>query len=78
MAGWIGLRRNVLFVLSTVKADRDENGNYLIFGEPIIIGLDLNEVVVPAGTMYSVAGERRFLAALLNETSYGTAVTVIS
>ena len=78
MAGWFGLRRHVLFVLSTVNADRDEDGNYLIFGEPIIVGLDPDEVVVSAGTMYTVGGQAHSLAALLKSTSYGIAVTVIS
>lgn len=62
--GWFGLRRHVLFVLSPVNADRDENGNYLIFGDPIVVGLDPDEVVVPAGAMYSVGGRRCSVADL--------------
>jgi hypothetical protein len=31
LTGWFGLRQQVLFALSTVNADRDEDGNYLIF-----------------------------------------------
>jgi hypothetical protein len=77
MLGWFGLRSHVLFALSTVNADRDEAGNYLIFGEPIVVGLDPEEVVVPSGAMYSVAGRRYSVANLLNSTSYGMAVNVV-
>jgi hypothetical protein len=78
MTGWFGLRRHLLFVLSTINADRDEDGNYLIFGDPIAVGLDPDEVVVPAGAMYMVDGRAYSVPALLNSTSYGMAVTVIS
>jgi hypothetical protein len=40
MAGWFCLRRHLLFALSAVNTDRDEDGNYLIFGEPIVVGID--------------------------------------
>ena len=78
MTGWFGLRRHLLFALSTVNADCDEDGNYLIFGEPIVVGLDPEEVLVPTGAMYTVGGRTCSVAALLNGTSYGIAVTVIS
>ena len=77
MTGWFGLRRHLLFALSTANADRDEDGNYLIFGEPIVVGLDPEEVLVPAGAMYTVGGRACSVADLLNSTSYGVAVIVI-
>lgn len=75
--GWLGNPEHVLFVLRTVGADRDEDGNFLIFGEPVISGLD-GDVLVLSGAEYSVCGKRANLAALLADTSYGTSVTVIS
>ena len=78
MTGWFGLRRHLLFALSTVNADRDEDSNYLILGEPIVVGLDPDEVLVPSSAMYTADGRACSVAALLNSTSYGMAVTVIS
>ena len=75
--GWIGDPEQLLHVLRTVGADRDGEGNFLVFGEAPITGLD-GDVVVPGGTEYAVGGKRQNLAALLRDTSYGTSVTVIS
>jgi hypothetical protein len=76
-AGWMGHPREVLSVLHTVGADRDEEGNFLIYGEPVITGLD-GDNVVSAGVEYSVGGKRANLAAMLNSTSYGLRnITVI-
>ena len=75
--GWFGLRQHLLFALSTINADRDEDGNYMIFGEPIVVGLDPDEVLVPAGAMYTADGRAYSVAALRGSTSYGMAVTVI-
>jgi hypothetical protein len=75
--GWIGEPEQVLHVLGIAGADRDEEGNFLIFGEPVISGLT-GDMVVPAGSEYAVGGKRANLAALLASTSYGTRVTVIS
>lgn len=77
MTGWFGLRCHLLFALSTVNADRDEDSKYLIFAEPIVVGLDPDEVLVPSQAMYSVDGRAHSVANLLNSTSYGMAVTVI-
>lgn len=74
--GWFGSADQVLYVLRTVKADCDEDGNVMIYGQNIVHGLDPQEVVVPAGTEYSVEGKRFNLAALLGSTSYGTSVKV--
>lgn len=75
--GWIGDPEQLLHVLRTVGADRDAEGNFLVFGEPVIAGLT-GDVVVPAGAEYSVGGKRANIAALLADTSYGTQVTVIA
>lgn len=75
--GWIGDPEQLLHVLRTVQADRDREGNFLIFGEPVFIGLT-GEAVVSAGAEYSVQGRWQNLAALLSATSYGVSVTVIS
>ena len=55
----------------------DEEGNFLIHGEPVFRGLT-GETLVPAGAEYSVGGKRANLAALLSSTSYGKSITVIS
>ena len=75
--GWLGNPEQLLHMLRTVGADTDPDGNFLIFGEPVISGLD-GDVVVPAGAEYAVGGKRANLAALLADTSYGTTVKVIS
>jgi hypothetical protein len=75
--GWIGDPEQLLFVLGLFGADRDGKGNFLIFGEPVFIGLT-GEALVPAGAEYSVQGQRQNLAGLLATTSYGVSVTVIS
>ena len=49
----------------------------MIFGELIAVGLDLDEVLVSSTAMYTVARRVCSLAALLNSTGYGMAVTVI-
>lgn len=75
--GWIGEPEQLLHVLHTVGADRDEKGSFLVFGEPVISGLT-GDVVVPAGAECSIRGRRVNIAALLADTSYGTKVTVIA
>ena len=75
--GWIGDPEQLLYVLGLAQADRDEEGNFLIYCEPVIKGLT-GDVVVPSGAEYSVSGKRANLASLLSATSYGTRVTVIS
>ncbi len=75
--GWFGHPEQLLYVLGTVNADRDEDGNFLIFTEPVITGLD-GDVVVPAGVEYAVGEKRANLAALMRATSYGVSVTVIA
>ena len=75
--GWLGEPDHVLYVLGTVNADRDEEGNFLIYGEPLFTGLD-GGMLVPSATEYSVDGHRANLAALLASTSYGCRIVVIA
>jgi len=77
MQGWFGLARQLLFTLSTVNADRDEEGRYKIVGHDITHGLDPEEVVVHAETCYLVGGQPRSLAGLMASTSYGFKAAVI-
>lgn len=75
--GWIGMADQLLFYLSTVNADKDSQGRYIIVGAPVICGLDETEVVVPDQASYLVDGHRKALAAGLGSTSYGLKVNVI-
>lgn len=74
--GWFGPTRQMLFYLSTVNADRDPEGNYLVGGAPPTVGLGGDEVAIPDETYYLVNGQRKALAAGLCSTSYGTKVKV--
>lgn len=74
--GWFGPTDQMLYYLSTVNADRDAEGNYLITGVPVIAGLDPSDCVVPAGAQYLVNGKPCNLAAGLRSTSYGIAAKV--
>lgn len=76
-AGWFGSRHELLATLAAAGADRNEEGNFLIFGEPIAAGLDPDEVVVPPRARYRANGQEHSLADLLNSTTYGVAVTII-
>lgn len=76
--GWIGNARQLEFVLMTVNADKDEDGKFLVYSSAPVSFMDMGEeFVVPDDCEYSVGRKRANLAALLNSTSYGTAVTVI-
>lgn len=76
--GWIGSSSQLLYALSVVGADMDKEGNYLIYGEPVISFLGLGEeMVVGEKTNFSIGGQRRGLAGFLQSTSYGMAVQVI-
>lgn len=75
--GWIGLARQVEYALSIVGADKDEEGKYLIYGEPPCSFLGLgDELVIGENTNYFVQGQKCNLAGLLRGTSYGMAVKV--
>jgi hypothetical protein len=75
--GWIGLLDQLNFYLSMVHADKNEKGEYLVAGEPVVVGLGGLEVVVREETVYFVDGKPKALAAGLRSTSYGMGVKVI-
>lgn len=81
--GWIGVARQMLHYLSTVGADRDEEGRFLVRPPGSVssfMGMEGEnaEVVVSGEACYRVGGERWCnLAAGLATTSYGLKVTVI-
>lgn len=78
-AGWAGDISEVRNALRVVKADRDDKGNFLISGEPVVAFMGKGpDCVVPAGATYYVNGAPRNLAQLMVSTSYGIGVTVIS
>ena len=76
--GWIGSNDELQKALQAAGADRDEDGRFLIYGEPPVSFLGMGEeFVVPDHAMYSVGGERRNLAELLAAVG-GMKVHVIS
>ena len=58
--GWFGQPEQLEWALRAAGADRDEEGRYMIYGEPVIRGLD-GDVVVGDGCQYSVGGRRASL-----------------
>lgn len=80
--GWIGRLSQVLHYLDVVGAEKNAEGQFMIYGSPVtsFMGLTGNdaEVLVPCDAEYAVGGHRANLAAGLSSTSYGLAVTVIS
>jgi len=75
--GWFGPMRQLLYVLATVGADKDEEGHFLIANHPVVVGLGGDEAVVHADCSYLVDGQPRSLAGMLRSTSYGTGVVVL-
>ena len=75
--GWFGDVGVVLNYLRTVGADRTAEGDFVIVGEDVAVGMDRSEVVVSAGVVYLINGERRNLAAGLRGGSQGVPVVVI-
>lgn len=80
--GWSGVMRSVMHYLSTLGADRDEEGRFLIGGSGVIsfmgMGGENADVVVPADTVFFRYGKKVPLAAGLRSTSMGLAVNVIA
>ena len=80
--GWIGNRRQVMFYLSVVRADKDAEGNYLLKGPPNGVSSFMGDpsenadVVIHDEVQYLVGGRACGLAAGLNSTSYGMNVKV--
>ena len=76
--GWIGYIDKVQHVLSTIGADKDQEGKFLIYGKPPVTFLGIGEeMLISDQTEYSVKKQRFGLAVLMNSTSYGLKVNVI-
>lgn len=76
--GWIGSKQELMSVLEVHKMDKDEQGNYYVYGEPPVSFLGMGEeFVVSDKTEVSYKGNRINLAWLLGQTSYGHKVVVI-
>ncbi len=76
--GWIGPAHQLKYVLQVMEADRDENGNFKIYGsEPVsFLGLG-EEYVIDENCCYSINGQYASLSGALNSTSYGHKINVI-
>lgn len=76
--GWFGRTDQVLYVLASLSADRDEERRFLISPPgSISVGLGGDEAAVSDDAAYFIQGQPRNLAAALNSTSYGLKVLVI-
>jgi hypothetical protein len=79
--GWLGVMRQVLYALSTVNADKDSEGKYLVRGDVISflgLGGENAEVLIAENAEYYVQGKPYSLVGLMRATSYGVACTVIA
>ena len=74
--GWFGDPELVKTVLAEQGAQKDEDGNFLIYGEAPFVGMD-GDVVISDATECIVSGERRKLATLMRESGYGVPRVVI-
>ena len=69
--GWFGLVEQFLYVLGTMRADRDENGDFIITGDCPTVGIGGVEIAVPSGCQCLIAGKPQGVCPMLNSTSYG-------
>lgn len=77
--GWLGDIKQVEYALGIVNADKDKDGKFYIYNELPCLFLGIGpECVVSDESSYSVGGNRCSVAGLMNSTSYGTKVKVIS
>ncbi len=80
--GWIGTMGQVLHYLATVRADRDENGSFLVRPHGSVSTFmdskgDDAECVVSGSAEYRIGDRWANLSAGLSSTSYGQSVRVI-
>jgi hypothetical protein len=73
--GWIGDVEQLEHYLSVVKADKDHEGKFKVWGT-VTVGIGGQEAVVHGDAEYAVDGHRCNLAAGLRSTSYGVGVKV--
>jgi hypothetical protein len=75
---WFGTADQLRHFLTTMRADRDEAGRFLIGGcDGLVVGLGGQDVVVPPTATYFVNGRAGSLALDLRGTSYGMAIVMI-
>lgn len=63
-------------VLEDAGADRDGDGDFMIFGADLVVGIGGDEVIVKEGTQYAVGGERRCLLSLLHLNAGGVSAVL--
>ena len=66
--GWFGDSAEIMGYLSVIGADKNDEGQFIIAGAPVTVGLDPREVVVPDETVYFVDGKPIPLAANMPES----------
>lgn len=73
---WIGEENELLHTLRIFGAEQDAEGLFLIWGSPVIKGLD-GSIVVHGSCLCKINGQPVPVTSLLSQTSYGSKVTVI-
>jgi len=61
--GWIGTALDLQNFLIKEQADTDKDGNFMVGGKNVCVGLGGDEVVVPSETVYYKEGKAIPLAA---------------
>lgn len=74
--GWLGEMKELLSVLRHAEALRDEDGRFVVLGEPILEGLT-GDIVVSEGCFCLVQGKKVELLELLSSSPSGTHLLVI-
>jgi len=75
--GWIGSVKSVLEVLQENGADTDEEGCFILGGEPPIYGLGKEEVVVHPMTMFKKADLWFSLSSLMKQSGCEEGISVV-
>ena len=62
---WFGPTRVLMEHLTSIGAEMDDAGNYMIYNKEITLGMGGDEVIVPSETVIMINGEKVPLAASL-------------
>jgi hypothetical protein len=73
--GWIGEESELLQTLRSFGAEKDAEGLFVIFDQPVVKGMD-GSIVVHGDTKCQIDGKKVSVAYLLSQTSYGLKVMV--
>jgi hypothetical protein len=73
---WCCEESELLQVLRTFGAEKDEEGNFKIYDKPVIKGMD-GSLVVHGGCKCIIDGKPVPITSLLKKTSYGFGITAI-